>query len=105
MNPLHHDEPDLRAHMIAFHEETAEDLDAIVAEMRQQAIDAPETYPHYVGKSDNWLLAMIHDRQHTSLDWDAGHDEDDLDVDPTPCCPDSGCGGNPCTFPGYADNH
>lgn len=22
-----------------------------------------------------------------------------------PCCPDPGCSGNPCTFPGYADNH
>lgn len=27
------------------------------------------------------------------------------DCDPTPCCPDPGCPGNPCTFPGYADNH
>ncbi len=22
-----------------------------------------------------------------------------------PCCPDPGCSGNPCTFPGYADSH
>jgi hypothetical protein len=29
----------------------------------------------------------------------------DEDYDPTPCCPDPGCGGNPCTFPGYAANH
>ena len=27
------------------------------------------------------------------------------DDDGAPCCPDPGCGGNPCTFPGYADNH
>lgn len=30
---------------------------------------------------------------------------DDPDYDPTPCCPDPGCPGNPCTFPGYATNH
>lgn len=22
-----------------------------------------------------------------------------------PCCPDPECGGQPCTFPGYAENH
>lgn len=27
------------------------------------------------------------------------------EFDPTPCCLDPGCGRNPCTFPGYADNH
>jgi hypothetical protein len=25
--------------------------------------------------------------------------------DGAPCCPDPGCGGSPCTFPGYASNH
>ena len=25
--------------------------------------------------------------------------------DGAPCCADPDCGGNPCTFPGYADNH
>lgn len=25
--------------------------------------------------------------------------------DSTPCCPDPQCSGNPCTFPGYANNH
>lgn len=25
--------------------------------------------------------------------------------DGAPCCPDPGCPRNPCTFPGYADNH
>jgi hypothetical protein len=25
--------------------------------------------------------------------------------DGAPCCPDPGCPGNPCTFPGYAENH
>lgn len=27
------------------------------------------------------------------------------DDDGAPCCLDPGCGGNPCEFPGYADNH
>lgn len=25
--------------------------------------------------------------------------------DGAPCCPDPGCSGNPCTFPGYARSH
>lgn len=25
--------------------------------------------------------------------------------DGAPCCSDPGCGGSPCTFPGYAANH
>lgn len=28
-----------------------------------------------------------------------------IEYDPTPCCPDPDCGGNPCTFPDYARNH
>ncbi len=35
-------------------------------------------------------------------------DFDDLDheaTDGAPCCPDPGCSGNPCTFPGYAPNN
>jgi len=32
-------------------------------------------------------------------------EDDYLEVDGAPCCPDPECGGNPCTFPGYADNH
>jgi len=27
------------------------------------------------------------------------------DIDPTPCCPDPDCSGNPCTFSGYSPNH
>lgn len=29
----------------------------------------------------------------------------DDEPDGAPCCPDPDCNGNPCTFPGYADNH
>lgn len=34
-------------------------------------------------------------------------DEDEIEEEPdgAPCCPDPGCGGHPCTFPGYASNH
>lgn len=28
-----------------------------------------------------------------------------IEADGAPCCPDPSCPGNPCTFPGYADNH
>jgi hypothetical protein len=31
--------------------------------------------------------------------------EEQEEPDGAPCCPDPGCSGNPCTFPGYADNH
>lgn len=31
--------------------------------------------------------------------------EDEDEPDGAPCCQDPECGGNPCTFPGYADNH
>lgn len=31
--------------------------------------------------------------------------DDEDEPDGAPCCPDPGCPGNPCTFPGYADNH
>lgn len=33
------------------------------------------------------------------------HSDDEVDEDGAPCCPDPGCGRNPCTFPGYAANH
>lgn len=39
---------------------------------------------------------------------DVDLDEESLDEpedDGAPCCPDPGCSGNPCTFPGYAENH
>ena len=29
----------------------------------------------------------------------------DDEYDGAPCCPDPGCSGPTCTFPGYADNH
>jgi hypothetical protein len=31
--------------------------------------------------------------------------EDLEDYDGAPCCPDPGCSGRPCDFPGYAKNH
>jgi hypothetical protein len=34
-----------------------------------------------------------------------GHDVVCDEYDGAPCCADPGCGGSPCTFPGYADNH
>lgn len=38
-----------------------------------------------------------------------GHAQDtrpgEDEPDGAPCCPDPQCSGNPCTFPGYADNH
>lgn len=36
-----------------------------------------------------------------------GEDDDEGEDEPdgAPCCPDPDCNGNPCTFPGYADNH
>lgn len=35
----------------------------------------------------------------------ASPDWDQYEADGAPCCPDPGCPGNPCTFPGYAENH
>lgn len=35
----------------------------------------------------------------------ADDDPADDEVDGAPCCLDPGCPGDPCTFPGYADNH
>lgn len=32
-------------------------------------------------------------------------EDDEDEPDGAPCCMDPECGGNPCTFPGYADNH
>lgn len=33
------------------------------------------------------------------------YDDWDDEPDGAPCCLDPDCGGNPCTFPGYAANH
>ncbi len=49
----------------------------------------------------SWLQDHVNSQPESSTD--AGEDPDDYD--PTPCCSDPGCGGSPCTFPGYADNH
>jgi hypothetical protein len=56
---------DLTAHFVAHHEETEEDLEGLVE-------DARADHP---GRDRLWLLDLIHNRQHTSLDWDAGHPE------------------------------
>jgi hypothetical protein len=58
---------DLWRHMIKHHEE--DDLSLMELVMYAGA-DHPT-------RTNEWLLELVHNRQHTSLDWDAGHDEDD----------------------------
>lgn len=57
-----------RNHLVDRHEETPESVADLLAETAMQ----------HPGKPEEWLLDLIHNRQHTSLDWDAGHDEADL---------------------------
>jgi hypothetical protein len=53
---------------------------------------------------------LVHESEEGWSDWGGdihcGPDfHHDPDPDGAPCCPDPGCMGDPCTFPGYAANH
>jgi hypothetical protein len=61
----------LRRHLIDRHDETAEDIEGLILEIRTEQ-------RQHAGESDEFLLGLIHNRQHTSLDWDAGHDESEI---------------------------
>lgn len=54
-----------------FEQKHEEPLEELLANLR----DTREQHPT---RSTLELLELIHNRQHTSLDWDAGHPEDEV---------------------------
>lgn len=59
-------------HLKSWHEEDEDSLEGLIDE-------ALKDHP---GMKIGEVLELIHNRQHTSEDWDAGHAEDDLSVRP-----------------------
>lgn len=65
------------------------------------AIEDDEGDSHVFGDEDAEDAARAYtDTLARSLPKPFGEEEDGA-----PCCPDPNCDRNPCTFPGYADNH
>lgn len=57
----------------------------------------------FIDLVDRWhRLTLLWRRRLMDLPAESLFEPDD---DGAACCPDPGCPGNPCTFPGYADNH
>lgn len=55
-------------HFLTYHDETSESLTSLLKEIADQ----------HPGWEPLALMELAHNRQHTSLDWDAQHPEEDL---------------------------
>lgn len=70
------DRDELRRHLAGLHDEDDASLNEMMAEMRSgEATGDPNPF---AAESDEGLLEAIHERQHTTLDWNPGHDEADM---------------------------